>query len=196
MVLRNVVGIYSVTPDTIRSKIHQPFEDLEIGSLSGKRVVIKPNIVGPFPDGYITPKAAIRATIDYLRERNESLQIIIAEAPPMDINFGEVVKATGIDKLVEEYGGDVELIDVKNPRLEREEFEFKYHDSGYIEIWEGFIDPDTFFISMPTIKTHIQTLLTMASKNLKGCIESTYQKGFHMSGLHDAIKALNKNCKA
>lgn len=47
-----------------------------------------------------------------------------------------------------------------------------------IKLAENFLDAD-FIISLPVLKTHAQTRVSLSQKNLKGCLDMASRKAFH-----------------
>jgi uncharacterized protein (DUF362 family) len=142
----------------------------------GKRVLIKPNLVGWDPVYPIAPYGV------YTTSRLvEDMVVLLKDYGVTDIAVGEgsaprggkkatslkgtklIFSALGYDHLKERYG--VKLVD--------------FFDEPFVSVnVEGFslnfakaaLEAD-FVINMPVLKTHNQTTLSLGLKNLKGCID-------------------------
>jgi hypothetical protein len=89
----------------------------------GDQVTLKPNFVGhENPAGsleaMITQGCIIRAVLDYVDiALKGSGSITVADAPPINADFGKIVQATGTDRIVEYYaakaGIGVSLVDMR-----------------------------------------------------------------------------------
>jgi len=85
----------------------------------GMTVVLKPNFVIDRHDGggdlfsIITHASVLRAIIDYCWIARAG-RIIIADAPQYNCNFYNLIEKTGLDKVVDFYGGCVELVDLRS----------------------------------------------------------------------------------
>ena len=93
-------------------------------------------------------------------------------------------KAAGYEQIAKDY--NVKLLDFDN--CERIEKEWKYGKLKLPKILESHE-----YINVAKMKTHIQTIATLAMKNQKGLLSDLDKKQFHKSGkLPDMIKALNE----
>jgi hypothetical protein len=89
----------------------------------------------------------------------------------MGTNTNKGYKWIQLDKLAKRYG--VKLVDF-NAGPHRK---IKTEDVP-IHIAEAALDTD-FFINIPVLKTHTDTRVSLAGKNLKGCMSMTSKKYFH-----------------
>ena len=142
------------------------------------RVLLKPNICtagGGFipPFGTVTTTKVIEGTVRALKDFGVS-DITIGEGTVLDelgTNTNKGYKWIQLDKLAKRYG--VKLVDFNAGPHKK----IKSHDVP-INIAEAALDTD-FFINLPVLKTHSDTRVSLASKNLKGCMSMASKKYFH-----------------
>ena len=142
------------------------------------RVLLKPNMctsgagfIPPF--GTVTTTNVIEGTVRTLKDFGVS-DITIGEGTVTDelgTNTMKAYKWTHLDKLAKRYG--VKLLDFNNGPHRK----VKSEDVP-INIAEAALETD-FFINLPVLKTHGDTRVSLASKNLKGCMSMTSKKFFH-----------------
>lgn len=158
----------------------------------GDHVLIKPNLYEPrAPDsGEITNPKVIEAVARYCLDAGAA-QVIIGEGPSYYQPESDLKKCfthTGISAVADRLGIKWVLFD-----------EHRYRN------FKGISDctPDEFrvtefafacdkFINVPVLKTHYQTTVTLAMKNLKGCLKREDKPRFHQRDLNRAIVELNK----
>ncbi len=137
----------------------------------GSRVLIKPNLLSPAtPDqGILTHPAIIRIVAEYLLEKGA--KPLVADSPAIG-SFEKILQMNGIRDALR--GLDVECrpfrnsvnIDIGGP-------------FGAIAIAEDAIQAEAI-INLAKLKTHSQMLLTLAVKNLFGCIVGYRKPEWHM----------------
>jgi uncharacterized protein (DUF362 family) len=156
----------------------------------GDRVLIKPNLVEPAaPDsGQITNPKLIEAVARYCLDYGAG-QVVIGEGPgfyqPRSC-FRECFTHTGVSYIAENLGVEWILFD-----------EHRYHTfKGVSEctpeefrITEFAFNCDKF-INLPVLKTHYLTTVTLAMKNLKGCLKREDKPLFHHHDLSLAVVEL------
>ena len=142
------------------------------------RVLLKPNIctVGAGflpPFGTVTTTKVMKGTILALKEFGVD-NIRIGEGTVLDelgTNTMKGYKWIQYDKLAKRYG--VELIDFNAGPYTK-----IMSEDVPIQIAEAALETD-FFINVPVLKTHSDTRVSLASKNLKGCMSMKSKKYFH-----------------
>lgn len=147
-----------------------------LDALGGKQigknshVVIKPNLLASAaPDrAIVTHPLVIKAVVEYVNERGAKPQI--SDSPAIGA-FNKILDESGITKAIEgldadckEFKGAVK-IDVGKP-------------FNKIEIARDAMESD-FLINLPKLKTHAQMKLTLAVKNLFGCIIGMKKPEWH-----------------
>lgn len=167
-----------------------------VGSLEGRTVVIKPNLVSPVSadTGIATDSEVVRALVDLaLRDGAESVRVVEHVAQASDY------AACGYD-IFDGYDPDgrVELVNLRDAP---ERLVPVPEGLAYSELYlpELVLEPDVFFISVGKMKTHALALATLSLKNLFGLpLESRYHDarpygrfGMHERGVHQVTLDLN-----
>ena len=176
--------IYGKDAAAMTSKLIEsiPLEDM-IGDRS-TQVVIKPNLVVPAKpeSGATTHMGIISALIEYLQDHGFG-NITIAEGSWVGSNTEDAFRLNGYYKIRDKYG--VKLVDTKKDRFRK-----LTYDGLTMEVSETMLNAG-FFINLPVLKGHCQTVMTHAMKNLKGCLSDKSKRDFHRMGLDRPIAALN-----
>lgn len=147
-------------------------------------IFIKPNLVDRFhPRKCVTTHPEfVEGLIIYFRRHYPHLEIIVGDGCAIDINYNEVVKKTGFEKLCKKY--DVKLVDLAE--LKRKKVQF-----GDRHIMVPKILDTHEYINVPKMKTHIQTTVSLGAKNQKGLLDNGTKKKFHRNfDLHKSIMKL------
>jgi len=145
-------------------------------NLKGKSVLIKPNaarLASP-GDGVTTHPQVVAATIDHLKEKGVR-RIVIGESCIFGVNAREAFQVTGMDEVSGEK--KVELLDLDQG------------DPMEIAIPKGkvlqkirvpaVLKEFDFTISVPVMKTHMHTQVTLSIKNMKGLLWRKEKARFH-----------------
>jgi uncharacterized protein (DUF362 family)/Pyruvate/2-oxoacid:ferredoxin oxidoreductase delta subunit len=135
------------------------------------RVLIKPNLLAPaLPrQAILTHPSIIRAAVEYCN--GQGCRPIVADSPAVG-SFELLLRMSGIRDALR--GLDCECrpfqtsvrVDIGEP-------------FGAIEIAEDAVRAD-FIVNLPKFKTHSQMLLTLAVKNLFGCVVGYRKPEWHM----------------
>lgn len=141
----------------------------EIGA--GMRVLIKPNLLAPSPPrrAVLTHPAVIRAVVEYCNGRG--CRPLVADSPAtgafdLVMQVGRIREALhGLDCDCRPFRDSVR-VDIGEP-------------FGKIEMAEDAVRAD-IIVNLPKLKTHSQMLLTLAVKNLFGCIIGYRKPEWHM----------------
>lgn len=141
-------------------------------------VFIKPNI-GATSKFANTDPEIVRGIIHYLKDCGIK-DIVIGEgsgeteyeSTPYNFHYASW------DKLAKEEG--VELLDLNN--VERTEVPWHYGKIGLPKVLNG-----RSYINVAKLKTHMQTTVSLCTKNQKGLLNSQTRRRFHMLGLHEPI---------
>jgi len=169
---RVIVRQATYEEDALRSKVFELMENMggrEI--VRNSRVLIRPNLLSPAKPEHavLTHPAIVRFVAEYVLERGA--RPLVADSPSIG-GFDTILRMSGIRDALS--GLDVEcrpfadsvLVDVGKP-------------FGAIEIAEEALRADVI-VNLPKLKTHSQMLLTLAVKNLFGCIVGYRKPEWHM----------------
>ncbi|MCG8472529.1 MAG: DUF362 domain-containing protein [Desulfobacterales bacterium] len=151
---------------------------------AGDRVFVKPNIVfwshlvqmPPF--GVITSTAVSEPVIRCLKDLGVK-EIVVGESPmgtdPSISVSSYAFEALGYDAMKRRYG--IKTLDILKGPFRDVEL------SGEVfGLSEAFCSADAV-VSLPVLKTHAQTKVSLGIKNLKGCLDAKGRKRFHSSTL-------------
>jgi uncharacterized protein (DUF362 family) len=151
-------------------------------------IMIKPNLVASRKDwlGIDTDPRVIEALVKCLKDRDVN-RITVGDGSGMGNSATKAFEYCGYRDLVFRYG--LRLVD-----LEKDEFVKKpVRVEGpfkNLEIARTVLECD-FFINVPVMKAHNETLITCSLKNLKGVMPRSMKTAFHSIDLHRAIVQLN-----
>ena len=181
--------IYSITKKDWKTSVYELLisADLSENLKDHQTILIKPNLVSKDPPPITTPVELVEAIIDFIQEKFPSKNIIIGEgtAMPNDSTF-EVFKALGYNLLSTKKGvtlvdlNEADLIHLKNSTLKR-----------LPEIYLPKIAFECFLISVPVLKAHSLSKVTLTMKNMLGFPPPKhYQKGgsWKKSSFHENIE--------
>ena len=161
---------------------------------SGK-ILIKPNLVSTQKPPITTPVELVASIIDWIRETGSKAEIIVADGtgsteydtwkPFNELGYTEMAKSKGV-KLLDL--NEAELVRLSNPECRR-----------FPEMYLPKICMESFLISVPVLKAHSLSGVTLSLKNLIGIAPpSHYQSGsswkksaFHQD-IEEAIFDLNR----
>ena len=151
----------------------------------GYTVLIKPNYVGlprrPYvpPYGVVTTTLVLEALIRLLRDHG-CRRILVGDGglvmPEVETGTGITMEILGVPALARRYG--IQPVDLnQGPFLELES------EGLALKVSRLALEAD-FLISLPVLKTHSQCRVSLALKNLKGCLHLRSKQVCHDAGLH------------
>ncbi len=149
---------------------------IDITAVKGRRVLLKPNAgrVDAAGSGITTNPLVVAAAIDAFR--GAGADVSIGESPITGIKAAEAFKATGIADIAEERNCPLLNMD------ERQPVKIRIKDGVAIKTLK--VCPDIFehdfIVSIPVIKTHMHTVVTLSVKNMKGCLWRRSKVDLHM----------------
>ncbi len=152
---------------------------LEATDLSGvrdRRVLLKPNTgrVATCGEGITTHPEVVAAAIDVLREAGAD--VAVGESPITGVDVMEAFATSGITEIAERRGCPLVDLDARAP-IEVE------IDKGQalhmIKLCADVPDYD-LVVSIPVMKMHMHTGVTLSVKNLKGCLWRRSKVQLHM----------------
>ncbi len=170
-------------PVVFVSKGNDPYRTtkriLERYSLSdwkGKSVLIKPNaarLASP-GDGVTTHPQVVAATIDHLKEKGVR-RIAIGESCIFGVNAGEAFQVTGMKEVSGEK--KIELLDLD----QSDPMEIAIPKGSVVRKIKvpAVLKEFDFTISIPVMKTHMHTQVTLSIKNMKGLLWRKEKARFH-----------------
>jgi len=131
--------------------------------LKGRRPVIKVNFVSTRAPLCATHPDAVRAVVEFLKDRGER-SIVVAEGASVG-NTARGFREYGYEALAKEY--DLELMDLNDPESFKVVYvihpDMKPHP---VKLAQTMVDPNNYIISLTRIKTHLQVGVTLTAKNV------------------------------
>jgi len=140
---------------------------ISLPPLKDKRILLKPNaarLMEP-QQGGVTHPAVVAAVIDHLRDRG-GRDIYIGESPILGVKVKEVFDLTGMTRIAGERG--IPLID-----LDKEEpLNLPVPKGLVVQTLKvaAEISRTDYIVSIPVMKTHMHTTVTLSIKNMKGVL--------------------------
>lgn len=151
-------------------------ESIPLEVVSGKRVLLKPNAgrIAHSGDGVTTEAQVVAAAIDAFRRAGA--EVAVGESPITGINTMEAFEATGI--AAEATKRNCPLIDMdKRPCVEMD-------IPGGRVLHRLKLCPEVMefdlIVSIPVMKMHMHTAVTLSVKNMKGCLWRRSKVQLHM----------------
>jgi uncharacterized protein (DUF362 family) len=142
-------------------------QQFRLPNLKGRRVLIKPNaarLAAP-GEGVTTHPGVVEAAIDHLREKGAG-KIAIGESCIFGVDPEQAFRVTGMKEVSEKKG--IELIDLDRVAP----MEVKIPAGKVLKSIRvpTVLKKFDFIISIPVMKTHMHTRVTLSIKNMKGLL--------------------------
>lgn len=151
-------------------------EKVDLSPLRGKRVLIKPNAgrIAKAGAGVTTEPQVVAAVIDRLMDAGAIVDV--GESPISGVKSLEALEATGITEVAKKRG--IALIDLDVRRYVTVSIpEGIAIDS--LKVCADVLEYD-FIVSVPVMKMHMHTGVSLAIKNMKGCLWRRSKVDLHM----------------
>jgi uncharacterized protein (DUF362 family) len=176
-------GVKRVNSFVKVSKGDDPFQTTKqvlrgfpLPDLKGRNVLIKPNaarLASP-GEGVTTHPSVVGATIQHLREEGAG-RIVIGESCIFGVKAEEAFRVTGMKEISEKNG--VELLDLDHGSpmeipIPRGKVIKKIKVPALLRDFD-------FIVSIPVMKTHMHTRVTLSLKNMKGLLWRREKARFH-----------------
>lgn len=154
----------------------QALAAIDLRVSAGARVLVKPNAgrVAPSGSGTNTSPEVVAAVVDALREAGAIVSV--GDSPIAGVGPREALEASGIAAVVRARG--IPLLDLD----ERPPVTVRIPDGRALDrlkICADIFDHD-WIVSVPVAKTHMHTGVTLAIKNMKGCLWRRSKVVLHM----------------
>jgi uncharacterized protein (DUF362 family) len=160
--------------------------------LRGKKVLLKPNLVGPDPLGVTNTHPAVIAASRESVLRLGAAQVLIGEGPALDRDTEAILESIGLRHYAGPLAGvfvDLNVDDVEKVLLKTTASRLKE-----LYLPKTVLGAD-FVISMPKLKTHHWAGVTLSLKNMFGIVPgSCYgwpKNVLHWAGIDSAILDIN-----
>jgi len=168
----------------IRSRLEEALEALN-EKPSGRRAVIKPNLVNQFGQagGTTTHPSIVEAIHDVLRDRAFT-EISIADGPSINRPVDEVFANSGMAELARRLR--VPLVDLN--QVPRRTATWAYGEIGLPTL---VLDAD-YYVNVPKMKTHVRCGVTLSLKNQQGLCDYEEKRNNHKRGVDEPLGQLGK----
>lgn len=149
---------------------------IDLAPVRGKRVLLKPNVgrVASPERGIITNPQVVAAAVDMFRQAGA--EVAIGESPITGVKVMEAFEACGIAAVAAQR--DCPLIDMD----ERPCVDTPIPGGqalGMLKLCADVLDYD-MIVSIPVMKMHMHTQVTLSVKNMKGCLWRRSKVKLHM----------------
>ena len=189
----SIVAIQKTASDSfedIKKAVSKVVED--IGGLEdivkpGYKVIIKPNLVATPTErlsGGVTRWEVCMAIYEMVEALGATP--ILAESSACGVNTEDVIKKCGYQDLRDQ---GIPFINLKDKDNNSMICDIPVEGGTMLQSfksWELVRDADAI-ITVPVLKTHDQTEITLGMKNCKGLLIDTQKKAFHTQGLVDSV---------
>ena len=164
---------------------------LKLPDLTNKRILLKPNTarLAPAGSGIVTHPDVIAALIDFFRETFDC-ELAVGEGSILGIDVMEAFKISGVMEIAKLCHVSLLDLDSFEPLI------LPIPDSKLItEIKVSSIYKDfDFIVSVPVMKTHMHTGVSLSIKNMKGFLHRREKVKLHHlhSSPEDPVKSLER----
>jgi uncharacterized protein (DUF362 family) len=165
----------------------------------GDRVVVKPNLAYPYPPPATTDPSVVEAVARLCVEAG-AREVLVGDSSSYSckniLGYGkwsnmDVIRSTGMDKAAERAGAKVVDFDA-------EKWASVTIPGGVIlgktEIASPMLEADVV-VNVPAMKTHLETLATLAIKNYHGIIPDRWKIQYHKDEISQKIVDIHKAVK-
>ena len=168
------VGIVKTNYDSVEQKMEELL-DLIGYEPKKERVLIKPNVLGPFDpaSGIVTHPKVVGALIKILKQKD--LTVVVGESSVVGTDTMTAFKKAGYFEIAQKYG--IKLVDLNKEKRRKVKF-----NNRTLKIPEIVFSHE--YINIPKLKTHDQAFVSISMKNQKGLLMSNDKKSFHRKGNH------------
>lgn len=154
----------------------QALQPIDLSPVRGKRVLLKPNVgrIAAPGAGVTTHPDVIAAAIDVFREAGAD--VIVGESPIVGVRVQDAFDASGVTSVAAER--NCPLIDMDRRRF----VEVSVPEGRAIHslrVCPEVLEAD-FIVSIPVMKMHMHTGVTLSVKNMKGCLWRRSKVKLHM----------------
>jgi len=168
--------VFCASGDGPYNNTRNALSNIDLSPSKGKKVLLKPNIGRNVKagKGITTHPDVVAGAVDAFREAGA--EVAIGESPITGVDTLEAFKSSGITSIAE--ARDCRLIDMNARRYVL----VKIADGVAIKtlkVCREIAEYD-IIISIPVMKTHMHTGVTLSVKNMKGCLWKRSKVDLHM----------------
>lgn len=164
----------------VLNQLRTAWDSVDTPQVTGKRVVLKPNIIYNIPGRVInTHPTVIEATIQLLREKGAK-EVIVAEGTAYQRDITDLLYQSGIQEVLER--NNTPFVDLNHDDIVQVKAKGGY--TGREDLWfPKTIATADLLVSMPKLKTHHWAGATLSMKNLYGTVPGV-KYGWPKNALH------------
>src|SRR5205809_432380 len=166
------------------------FDGLRLFNLDvrGKSVLLKPNIVECIPEKPVNTDAQLIGAAAEAFLRLDAASVIVGEGPGHHRDTDLLLHETGLgDQLAHR---KIAFVDLNRDELIKTKLQANYSGLGNLWLPRTVLASD-FIVSMPKVKTHHWTGVTLGLKNMfgivPGCRYGWPKNVLHWAGIHESI---------
>ncbi|HOJ52704.1 MAG TPA: DUF362 domain-containing protein [Syntrophales bacterium] len=169
--MKVIVRTSAYNYEKLRSDVYDLIKALLPFTLSGRSVLIKPNLLLPatHEQAVCTHPLVVRAVVEYVL--NQGGYPWVGDSPAMG-SFARVIKVAGLEEALQDLPVSFRPFESSVPVDCGPPF-------GVIELSREAVEAD-LMINVPKFKTHSQMLLTLGVKNLFGCVVGLRKVKWHL----------------
>ncbi|HIH86471.1 MAG TPA: DUF362 domain-containing protein [Methanosarcinales archaeon] len=176
--------VHVATGESAYDNTRQVLSQINLAVVKGKRVLLKPNAgrIATADSGITTNPQVVAAAIDAFLEAGAS--VAVGESPITGVKTMEAFEATGIASVARDRNCPLIDMDARQP------IHVIIEDGVALQslkVCPEVLEHDVV-VSIPVMKTHMHTVVTLAVKNMKGCLWRRTKVDLHMLA---PIKDLN-----
>src|SRR6267378_6301271 len=154
----------------------------------GKSVLLKPNIVECIPGKPVNTDAQLIGAAAEAFLRLDAASVTVGEGPGHHRDTNLLLYETGLgDQLVER---NIAFVDLNRDELIKTKLQANYSGLGHLWLPRTVLASD-FIVSMPKVKTHHWTGVTLSLKNMfgivPGCRYGWPKNVLHWAGIHECV---------
>ena len=192
MKLRKDLVVSIARNENIALAVNSCLDRLEIPDLTGKTVLLKPNVgrvVGPKQAVNTNPEV-VSAVFHYLKEKFEA-DYLIGDSPIINTDTKEAFKNSGYSELISE--PDIQFVDLDDlPFTELDILDGKILKKIKVT---GYWEEIDYIISIPVLKMHMHTGASLSFKNMKGLLYKREKVTLHHLQAPEIIEQITNSKK-
>jgi len=179
-----VKGTANTDPQVLVDKALEALGGVENLVPAGMNILVKPNV--GFYDKDPTTDPRITAAVVKALKAARPGQIVVGESSLRGVDAGYALQATGTRSLAEAAGAEVK-------DLTKDSVVSVTIPNGIaiksVEVFKTV--RDSFIVSVPKLKRHSDTTVTISMKNMMGTVPDSEKGRFHQTNLHQCVADLN-----
>ncbi len=150
---------------------------IDLSAVRGRRVLLKPNAgrMGIAGEGITTDPQVVAAAIDVFNKAGAAV-VALGESPITGVKALDAFESTGMAQVARERHCDLIDLDIR-PSIDVDIPDGQVINN--IKVCADLFDFD-LIVSIPVMKVHMHTGVTLAVKNMKGCLWKRSKVDLHM----------------